>query len=306
MNGGQADQRNRATSTSPPRRRPLLLLRRMGGQARIRLPQPQRRGRWAWRGRSSPWKLPAPDGGVEARSGAGRLATPSFSSPAETTSITSLLLARDSSRKPTCRRAVVKHHHRRRRPPVRPLVNQLLTGRQRSPSPAPRDVGKRIQRATAGTGKRLHPRAGRQGAETSVFGGRAARPGRGKGIINGILLQPGTRLAAPASRLFVQESIVEPVIRKNCATASARLRVGNPLDKNTDVGAINSAGPAREDPGARPPAGVEEGRRRMVQSAVQAAPPARPSWFAPHLLHRRGAVEPHRPGRDLRPGPSPC
>jgi aldehyde dehydrogenase (NAD+) len=59
-----------------------------------------------------------------------------------------------------------------------------------------------------------------------------------EGIVEGIYFNQG-HVCCAGSRLFVQESIVEQVVRK-LRIRLASLRVGDPLDKNTDVGAINS------------------------------------------------------------------
>src|SRR6266545_2708547 len=85
------------------------------------------------------------------------------------------------------------------------------------------EVGKAIQRELAGSGKRL----------TLELGGKAA-----KGIFNGIYFNQG-HVCCAGSRLLVQESIYEQLIGKLKRRLST-LRVGDPLDKNTDVGAINS------------------------------------------------------------------
>ena len=98
-------------------------------------------------------------------------------------------------------------------------------------------VGKSIQRELAGTGKRLTLEARRQGGERDLRR-RRARPGR-RGNRQRDLLQPGARVCCAGSRLLVQESIYEPLIGK-LKRRLATLRVGDPLDKNTDVGAINS------------------------------------------------------------------
>ena len=78
----------------------------------------------------------------------------------------------------------------------------------------------------------------------------------------------------------------------------ATLRVGDPLDKNTDVGAINSARAARADQGAR--RGRGGGGRGDLPAAV---PPAREGLLVPaDGVHERRAELPHRAGGDLRPG----
>src|SRR5207247_4340777 len=98
------------------------------------------------------------------------------------------------------------------------------------------DVGKIIQRATAGTGKRLTLELG--GKAANIFFEDAAIDQAVEGIINGIYFNQG-HVCCAGSRLLVQESIYEPVVEK-LKRRMQTLRVGDPLDKNTDVGAINS------------------------------------------------------------------
>src|SRR5436305_908246 len=96
-----------------------------------------------------------------------------------------------------------------------------------------------------------------------------------EGIINGIYFNQG-HVCCAGSRLFVQESVIEPIIRK-LRDRIGTLRVGNPLDKNTDVGAINSRAQL-EKIQELVQSGVEEGAE-MVQAKCNL--PARGFWFAP-------------------------
>ncbi len=98
------------------------------------------------------------------------------------------------------------------------------------------DVGKAIQRELAGTGKKLTLELG--GKAANVIFDDAALDQAVEGIINGIYFNQG-HVCCAGSRLLVQESIYEPVISK-LKRRLQTLRVGDPLDKNTDVGAINS------------------------------------------------------------------
>ena len=98
------------------------------------------------------------------------------------------------------------------------------------------EVGKWIQRETAGSGKRLTLELG--GKAANIVFDDCALDQAIEGIINGIYFNQG-HVCCAGSRLFVQESIYEPVIEK-LKKRMATLRVGDPLDKNTDVGAINS------------------------------------------------------------------
>jgi aldehyde dehydrogenase (NAD+) len=98
------------------------------------------------------------------------------------------------------------------------------------------EVGKAIQRELAGTGKKLTLELG--GKAANVIFDDAALDQAVEGIVNGIYFNQG-HVCCAGSRLLVQESIYEPVISK-LKRRLTTLRVGDPLDKNTDVGAINS------------------------------------------------------------------
>ncbi|MGW3470892.1 aldehyde dehydrogenase family protein [Saccharopolyspora sp. NPDC000995] len=99
------------------------------------------------------------------------------------------------------------------------------------------EVGKQIQRSVAGSGKKL----------TLELGGKAANivfddsplDQAVEGIVNGIFFNQG-HVCCAGSRLLVQESIADELLEK-LRVRIQTLRVGDPLDKNTDVGAINSA-----------------------------------------------------------------
>jgi aldehyde dehydrogenase (NAD+) len=99
-------------------------------------------------------------------------------------------------------------------------------------------VGKMIARAIAGTEKKVTLELG--GKAANIVFDDAPLDQAIEGIINGIYFNQG-EVCCAGSRLFVQESVSEPLIDKLKARLST-LRVGDPLDKNTDVGAINSAG----------------------------------------------------------------
>lgn len=135
------------------------------------------------------------------------------------------------------------------------------------------EVGKRIQRAAAGTKKKLTLELG--GKAPNIVFEDAPLDQAIEGIINGIYFNQG-HVCCAGSRLFVQESVVEPVIRK-LRERIGTLRVGNPLDKNTDVGAINSAAQL-EKIRDLVESGVEEGAE-IFQSSCSL--PTRGFWFAP-------------------------
>src|SRR5438552_7947330 len=98
------------------------------------------------------------------------------------------------------------------------------------------EVGKQIADAVAGTGKKLTLELG--GKAANVVFDDAALDQAVEGIVNGIYFNQG-HVCCAGSRLLVQESIYEQLIGKLKRRLST-LRVGDPLDKNTDVGAINS------------------------------------------------------------------
>lgn len=98
------------------------------------------------------------------------------------------------------------------------------------------EVGKIIQRAIAGTKKKATLELG--GKAANIIFEDAAIDQAVEGVINGIFFNQG-HVCCAGSRLFVQESIKEEVERKLKARLET-LIVGDPLDKNTDVGAINS------------------------------------------------------------------
>jgi aldehyde dehydrogenase (NAD+) len=98
------------------------------------------------------------------------------------------------------------------------------------------EVGKEIQRAVAGTSKKLTLELG--GKAANIVFDDAPLDQAVEGIINGIYFNQG-HVCCAGSRLFVQESIYEQTLAK-LKRRMGTLRVGDPLDKNTDVGAINS------------------------------------------------------------------
>ncbi|MBA3383685.1 MAG: aldehyde dehydrogenase family protein [Actinobacteria bacterium] len=98
------------------------------------------------------------------------------------------------------------------------------------------EVGKAIQRELAGTGTKLTLELG--GKAANVIFDDAALDQAVEGIVNGIYFNQG-HVCCAGSRLLVQESISDAVIEK-LKRRLTTLRVGDPLDKNTDVGAINS------------------------------------------------------------------
>jgi aldehyde dehydrogenase (NAD+) len=98
------------------------------------------------------------------------------------------------------------------------------------------EVGKIIQRSLAGTNKKLTLELG--GKSANILFEDAPIDQAVEGIVNGIFFNQG-HVCCAGSRLFVQESVAEEVVRK-LKHRMASLQVGDPLDKNTDIGAINS------------------------------------------------------------------
>jgi aldehyde dehydrogenase (NAD+) len=99
------------------------------------------------------------------------------------------------------------------------------------------EVGKAIRRALAGTGTRLTLELGGKGAHL-VFDD-AALDQAVEGIVDGIFFNQG-HVCCAGSRLLVQEGVADELLER-LRRRIELLRVGDPLDKNTDVGAINSS-----------------------------------------------------------------
>ncbi|HEY1365698.1 MAG TPA: aldehyde dehydrogenase family protein [Gaiellaceae bacterium] len=138
------------------------------------------------------------------------------------------------------------------------------------------EVGKSIQRELAGSGKKLTLELG--GKAANIVFDDAALDQAVEGIVNGIYFNQG-HVCCAGSRLFAQESIYEPLVEK-LKRRLGTLRVGDPLDKNTDVGAINSAqqlGKIQELVAA----GEEEGAE-IYQPPCRL--PEKGYWFAPTVF----------------------
>jgi aldehyde dehydrogenase (NAD+) len=97
-------------------------------------------------------------------------------------------------------------------------------------------VGKQIQKACIGTDKKLTLELG--GKSANIILEDAPIDQAVEGVINAIFFNQG-HVCCAGSRLYVQESIAESVIEKLKFRLQS-IYVGNPLDKNTDIGAINS------------------------------------------------------------------
>jgi aldehyde dehydrogenase (NAD+) len=138
------------------------------------------------------------------------------------------------------------------------------------------EVGKEIQRAVAGTGKKLTLELG--GKAANIIFDDAPLDQAVEGIVNGIYFNQG-HVCCAGSRLLVQESIYEQVIAK-LKRRMGTLRVGDPLDKNTDVGAINSKAQL-ERITELVAAGEEEGAE-IYQPPCRL--PEKGWWFAPTVF----------------------
>ena len=138
------------------------------------------------------------------------------------------------------------------------------------------EVGKIIQRSVAASGKRVTLELG--GKAANIVFDDAPIDQAVEGIVNGIFFNQG-QVCCAGSRLLVQESVADEVVAA-LQGRLATLRVGDPLDKNTDVGAINSAAQlARIRELAD--AGVDEGATRWSPPCDL---PDRGYWFAPTVF----------------------
>ncbi len=157
------------------------------------------------------------------------------------------------------------------------------------------EVGKAIAKAIAGRAGSPRPAERRARSDapyqkipklTLELGGKAANilfedapiDQAIEGVITGIYFNQG-HVCCAGSRLFVQEGIYSTVIKK-LRDRIQTLRVGNPLDKNTDIGAINSK-PQLEKIKMLVQSGVDEGAE-LTQSSC--ALPAKGYWFPPTFL----------------------
>ena len=155
------------------------------------------------------------------------------------------------------------------------------------------EVGKSIRRALAGTGKRLTLELG--GKAANIVFDDAPLDQAVEGIVNGIYFNQG-HVCCAGSRLLVQESVFEPLLDK-LKDRLQTLRVGDPLDKNTDVGAINSR-QQLEKIEELVESGIEEGAE-IYQPECHL--PERGFWFRPTLF--TGVSQSHRIAREEIFGP---
>ncbi|MEU4790328.1 aldehyde dehydrogenase family protein [Micromonospora tulbaghiae] len=155
------------------------------------------------------------------------------------------------------------------------------------------EVGRAIARSVAGTRKKLTLELG--GKAANIVFDDAPIDQAVEGIVNGIFFNQG-HVCCAGSRLLVQESVADRVL-ESLKRRMAQLRVGDPLDKNTDVGAINSAAQLariRE----LSDAGSAEGAERWSPPCEL---PERGFWFAPTIF--TGVTQAHRIAREEIFGP---
>jgi aldehyde dehydrogenase (NAD+) len=209
--------------------------------------------------------------------------------PAETTPLTALLFA------DVCRQAEVP-----------PGVVNIVTGDGSTGAYLVRDqgidkvaftgsteVGKAIQRELAGRDVSLTLELG--GKAANIVFDDCALDQAVEGIVNGIYFNQG-HVCCAGSRLLVQESIHDQLVRK-LKRRMATLRVGDPLDKNTDVGAINSSAQL-ERISELVQSGVEEGAE-LYQPPCRL--PEKGWWFAPTVF--TNVAQSHRIAREEIFGP---
>jgi aldehyde dehydrogenase (NAD+) len=209
--------------------------------------------------------------------------------PAETTPLTALLFA------DVCRQAEVP-----------PGVVNILTGDGSTGAYLVRekgidkvaftgstDVGKAIQRELAGRDVSLTLELG--GKAANIVFDDCALDQAVEGIVNGIYFNQG-HVCCAGSRLLVQESIHDQLVRK-LKRRMATLRVGNPLDKNTDVGAINSSAQL-ERIAELVQSGIDEGAE-LYQPPCRL--PEKGWWFAPTVF--TNVAQSHRIAREEIFGP---
>jgi aldehyde dehydrogenase (NAD+) len=156
------------------------------------------------------------------------------------------------------------------------------------------EVGKAIARTIAGTAKKATLELGGKGA--NIVFDDAPVDQAVEGIVTGIFFNQG-HVCCAGSRLLVQESIAEEVLdslRRRLST----LRLGDPLDKNTDIGAINSAAQL-ERITELADAGDAEGAGRWSPPSCRL--PERGFWFPPTVF--TGVTQAHRIAREEIFGP---
>ena len=155
------------------------------------------------------------------------------------------------------------------------------------------EVGKLIATAIAGTKKSATLELG--GKAANIIFDDAASDEAVEGIVNGIFFNQG-HVCCAGSRLLVQENIHDEVLEK-LKVRMGHIRLGNPLDKNTDIGAINSSAQLAKIKELTA-AGDSEGAERW---SVPCEIPSEGFWFPPTLF--TGVSQTHRIAREEIFGP---
>ena len=154
-------------------------------------------------------------------------------------------------------------------------------------------VGKEIARTVAGTRKKVTLELGGKGA--NIVFDDAPIDQAVEGIVNGIFFNQG-QVCCAGSRLLVQESIQEELL-ESLKRRLSTLRLGDPMDKNTDIGAINS-----EEQLTRITSLVEQGEAEGAERWSPACElPESGYWFAPTLF--TNVTQAHTIARDEIFGP---
>ncbi|MFI8961221.1 aldehyde dehydrogenase family protein [Streptomyces sp. NPDC053493] len=154
-------------------------------------------------------------------------------------------------------------------------------------------VGRAIAKSVAGTDKKLTLELGGKGA--NIVFDDAPIDQAVEGIVNGIFFNQG-QVCCAGSRLLVQESVHDELL-ESLKRRLSTLRLGDPLDKNTDIGAINS-----EEQLARITTLVEQGEAEGAERWSAACEiPAAGYWFAPTLF--TNVTQAHTVARDEIFGP---
>ncbi len=155
------------------------------------------------------------------------------------------------------------------------------------------EVGKEIQRAVAGTGTKLTLELG--GKAANVVFDDAPLDQAVEGIVNGIFFNQG-HVCCAGSRLLVQESVADTVLDR-LKRRLGTLRLGDPLDKNTDIGAVNSR-QQLDKITELSAAGEREGAQRWSPACSL---PDRGYWFPPTVFS--GVSQAHRIAQEEIFGP---
>jgi aldehyde dehydrogenase (NAD+) len=155
------------------------------------------------------------------------------------------------------------------------------------------DVGKAIARSVAGTPKKVTLELG--GKAANIVFDDAPVDQAVEGIVNGIFFNQG-HVCCAGSRLLIQENVYDEVL-DSLKRRLTTLRVGDPLDKNTDVGAINSAAQLEKIRDLSQ-VGESEGANRWSPPCEL---PERGFWFAPTLFTE--VTQAHRIAREEIFGP---